>query len=557
MKRYFPLAIAILLIIISGLHVSAAMTSANIPVSDETTLDWAEYKFPDLFPEYSRVRYPAIEYQEKTFNARAYVGEWGTRWLAVDSNQEIFGLGDFTDNALMSFEGISSWLDQISEDMFTVTVDDRPAVEVNPSNYYLVSTRDAAFGYPESYLETATTQDDIAIYPCQLEVETVAYPKAWLGSYPLPEINGAPLESSIQRGVWMKDIMLPDNPTFIQGCSGNLKKEFERSLDRLARLNVDYVQVPQWHWALVRDDGSWYVSTSEDNDAALSDDSLEAFVSAAHERGLKVLMYNQIQGIFDGNSAYVPERNLENYRKWLEAFELFMRSRAAYFESIGIDLWEMGCSYCIYHDTGDDSTEENDLFANTYSRIIDEVKGEYTGLTCLNMNSWLSERPDILAKIDFLSTGADTEIESLTSSFNAAIYRDTLLNSWWQSSMESLDRLEKPIILTFGIQSRGNVFDVPGYVEETGCTYSLDPFDISEDGCIQRTMQPDFSLQAIVMEGTFEAIKALNLSNLSMVMIMDYWETDSMYSKDLFPNLGATFRNKPAEGVVQQWYERP
>lgn len=213
-QRYLSFTILFLLMAITS-QVFASTSAAvcpNLPVSAETTLDWVEYKFPDLFPQYSRDRYPAIEYEGVTYNARAYTGEWGIRWLAVDSSQKVFGLGDFTDNSLMSFEDIDYWSDQILADMFTVTVDDHLASEVDPVDYYLVNTRTAASGYPNSYLETAETQDDIAIYPCQLEVESIAYPKSWLGIYPLPEINNAPLDVSILRGVSMKDIMLPDNP---------------------------------------------------------------------------------------------------------------------------------------------------------------------------------------------------------------------------------------------------------------------------------------------------------------------------------------------------------
>lgn len=443
--------------------------------------------------------------------------------------------------------------------LFTVTVDDRIANEVDPSDYYLVSTSDAAFGYPDSYLESATTQEDIAIYPCQLEVDHIAYPKSWLGNYPLPEVKNAPLAASISRGVNMKDIMLPDNPTFIHGCSGDLSLEFARSFDRLVDLGVDHVQVTQWHWAGIRDDGTWYVFDVGDSFGGLSNASLENFVSAAHSRGLKVLMHNQIQAVSDGPGlAYVPEPNLENYQKWLDAFAQFMRSRAAYFESIGIDLWEMGCSVCMYWDSGDGSPEANELFANAYSAIIDEVKTLYTGSTFLSTPSWLFDRPDILEKIDYLSEGIwFPEINSMPDSFDASMFRDYILDSGWASGMDVIDSLGKPIIMNFGIQSRSNALTYPGYVEETGCTASLeDIFDITPGMCVQREIQPDFSLQAVVIEGFFEAIQSANLDNLKMVTIGDYWETDSMYSKDLFPNIGTTFRNKPAEGVIQQWFAR-
>jgi hypothetical protein len=290
---------------------------------------------------------------------------------------------------------------------------------------------------------------------------------------------------------------------------------------------------------------------------------LEKFISAAHERGIKVIIFNQIQGVLENNQPYVPEGNLENYQKWLDAFGLFMHSRAAYFERIGIDLWEMGCSVCMYHDEGDGSPEAKELFSNAYSTMIDEVKLEYTGATFMNAGvDWIADRPDILAEIDYVRAGIWANIEempnSMKSSLDAEIYRDYLLESSWVRWMAQLDQQDKPIILNFGTQSRNNIFNYSGYVEVTGCTASIDDiFDTSPNECVQRSMEADFSLQSIITEGSFEAIKGLNMENLKMVIIGDYWETDSMYSKDLFPNLGTTFRNKPAEGIVQKWYERP
>ena len=36
----------------------------------------------------------------------------------------------------------------------------------------------------------------------------------------------------------------------------------------------------------------------------------------------------------------------------------------------------------------------------------------------------------------------------------------------------------------------------------------------------------------------------------------DMWETNSMVSESVFPNIGASIRNKPAEGLIKAWYAR-
>lgn len=90
-----------------------ALASIGEPVSADAVLDWAEYKFPDLFPRSAVQRFPAVEYQGTVYNARAYPGAWGTRYLGITPDGRVFGLGDFTGNALQAFETTAYWAGQV------------------------------------------------------------------------------------------------------------------------------------------------------------------------------------------------------------------------------------------------------------------------------------------------------------------------------------------------------------------------------------------------------------------------------------------------------------
>ena len=115
----------------------------------------------------------------------------------------------------------------------------------------------------------------------------------------------------------------------------------------------------------------------------------------------------------------------------------------------------------------------------------------------------------------------------------------------------------KPIMIVHGIQSRSDAMTRPGYMEETVCTSDVfGTFNGSQTECIQRATLPDFSIQAIVHEAAFELIGGLSNPAGLIVFVADYWETDPLVPQTAYPNIGASVRNKPAEGVVKAWFKK-
>lgn len=102
---------------------AVAADSAPTGVTADMTLDWAEHTYPDLFPAAHSQHFPHVEYLGAVYNARAYSGSSGVRYLGITSDGRIYGLGDFTNGALHQFETIGHWAKLVLADQCTMRPD--------------------------------------------------------------------------------------------------------------------------------------------------------------------------------------------------------------------------------------------------------------------------------------------------------------------------------------------------------------------------------------------------------------------------------------------------
>lgn len=84
-----------------------------------------------------------------------------------------------------------------------------------------------------------------------------------------------------------------------------------------------------------------------------------------------------------------------------------------------------------------------------------------------------------------------------------------------------------------------------GWIEDSFCV----------NGCVQNTLQTDFSVQAIAYEALLEAAVESGLGFVSFDA-KGYWYTDTILPKDSFPNTSQSPRNKPAEAIIQRWFKK-
>lgn len=445
------------------------------------------------------------------------------------------------------------------------------SVIVEESITYSVSTT-TPVAYPDGYMIATTDSRDIQADPCNLDLPKVTYPKAWLGNRPLPRIVGAPFPAEIGRAIMIKDIMLDNNPAFVlngapdapNGCNlgpGALKGEIDRTVHRLKQLGVQYVSIPQWHWATIKPDGSYDYKSADSTFGPLSDANLAYFVNAVHAAGMKAIMTNQIQGFVDqqGNNIPTPAGNMDTFRKWLTLLKNFSAAKAPQFQALGIDVWELGCSFCLWNDIGDGSKAATALFASNYLSIARSIKLTFKGKLMISGTPWLKDYPELLREVDIIQTGfypKSTITQSQSDALTVDLYKKLFDNGilYWADT-------GKTVMVVSYSQSRADVLTKPGYLEETVCTGDIPTngelvAPVDQNACVQRKTTPDFSLQATVHQANMEMIKASGVTNL-IVMVYDYWATDTLTPQTAFPNIATSIRNKPAEGVVRQWFAMP
>jgi hypothetical protein len=86
-----------------------ALAAAEAPTSAaiEDTLDWAAWANPTLFVD-GGMSEPWV-YDGRSYTVRRYEGPWGTRFLGVDEQGQVFGSGDFTDGAVAPYGALAPW----------------------------------------------------------------------------------------------------------------------------------------------------------------------------------------------------------------------------------------------------------------------------------------------------------------------------------------------------------------------------------------------------------------------------------------------------------------
>jgi hypothetical protein len=98
--------------------VRLAATSVN-GVDANLLMDWAEFKFAELLPK-ARVRKYQLEYLGKNYSVREYTVGNVVRYLGVTDLGEVYGLGDFTNDALQPYGVIADWAAQVLQDRCSV-----------------------------------------------------------------------------------------------------------------------------------------------------------------------------------------------------------------------------------------------------------------------------------------------------------------------------------------------------------------------------------------------------------------------------------------------------
>src|SRR3989449_3752907 len=150
--------------------------------------------------------------------------------------------------------------------------------------------------YPEFYQRAPSFSYTVPDPYCAIATGVVAYPASYLGAFPLPAIQGAPLPAALSRGAAVKDYWhygLTD-PSTNAGCSGDLHAAFLNTLQRLRKLGADHVDI--YEAAYLVDVTAALLNFDLTSRIEISDVELAWIVGAAKAAGLAVHEYMQVGG---------------------------------------------------------------------------------------------------------------------------------------------------------------------------------------------------------------------------------------------------------------------
>ena len=159
--------------------------------------------------------------------------------------------------------------------------------------------------YPEFYQQRPSFNVAVADPYCPVTSEVVAYPSSYLGSFPLPPVQGAPLAPTVRRGAGVKDYWQIGmrNPSGNQGCSGDLHEAFLSTLQRFKKLGIDHVIV--YRDAGIIDTNANPLQFINSVPWSISDSEMAWIVAQARTFGLQVHEHRQINNV-DMNNVPLP-----------------------------------------------------------------------------------------------------------------------------------------------------------------------------------------------------------------------------------------------------------
>ena len=392
---------------------------------------------------------------------------------------------------------------------------------------------------------------------CTLKAYDSTYPNSYLGSNNIPSANQKFI-SSVMRGMGLKDYY----PHANNNCS--LQSDYARllykkTLDRLQDINVDTVEIYQYGpvndftastW--VADESKWQIPKSE----------LKWFVEEAHSRNIKVTLLWQLWSVDSkGNQIKTVNPTESEMVTVLRGWHDIILSMAKISNEFNIDNLNIQWSafgYSIVSTYSETATQE-------FLSIISDIRKVYNGKLFIGTPRFYDNR--IIEKVDGIVVSLTPSNWSYYDNLNISVgllkqrYMDAIDGIYLDFSLYSnMDVKNIPIIWDFNIQSRDRAL-LEGWVEDGFCitpTSNGAPVSYDNPLCIQKNYVTDFSVQALAIEGAFEAISAQSYFNTKGVNFStSYWHTDTLTpGPEGFPNLSQSIRGKPAEKIVKYWFSK-
>ena len=403
----------------------------------------------------------------------------------------------------------------------------------------------------------------VPIDPCAVakhQYGEVTYPIEYRGAFSIPTTTKK-LVSTITRTVSFKDYY-PSGLIPFSACTDrtlHARNLYVETLNRLQQLGVDHVWVYNYgNW----DDFTKSVYSVATTDWAIPKSEMIFIVNEAKKRNIKIYLAWQFSST-DNKGKKLPLNgnvSVDIFRSAMTSFHDVILDQAKFAETIGISGIRADWDSFGFSNIRDFETE---FYADVVTTILD-IRKNFSGKVVYG--GWGYDgliNAEVAEKIDLYQMGVATTLsEGQNANLSVDVVKQAFMNNkflpLYALLREKKIRIDLPIEWQIAIQSKYDYF-VNGWTEDGFCV----------DNCIQKTYRTDLSVQAIGVEAALEAVSEQTyFKNSGVNFSASYWHTDDTTPSSWgwddnmkidqydFPNLSQSIRNKPAEGIVRQWFSR-
>ena len=416
----------------------------------------------------------------------------------------------------------------------------------------------------------------VGINPCSVphyNYGDIAYPPSYLGSFPIPTPTRK-LPPNVIRHASFKDYspMPLDNNyeiTLPTGCTDRVLYGTNLYGETLSRMQADGVQLTGLSSYVQFDDFSkpnWSISK-----LWIDDPEMSLVVREAALRNINVTLTlqfntNDSAGHMLTDFASMTDTQFSQYLANSHAAMLQIAQKA---QRAGISGLEIDWNMLWF---GSITGARRDAYIADVSSLIDDVRKVYAGKLYYYVGFGAPVADAIVSKVDALY--ADLVVSGNPAAPNPQLSLE-YFKSVWQNQIYNVysntfnsSAPSKPIIWTIFIESYNNWY-ANGFLEDGHCL----------NNCTQLNAVTDFSMQAAALEAAFEVLSDQTYFNTYSAHVMSaYWLTDDITPAPFhqctsapadannpdapgcnnfgFPNISESIRNKPAEGIMRQWFSR-
>jgi len=363
----------------------------------------------------------------------------------------------------------------------------------------------------------------------------------------MPAIVGAPLPHSIQRGVQLKDYWFnsnaPGQVALNNSCTVNpsdMRTALTGSVARTKRLGADHVSVVT-NPHIVDLTALPVVIDPSVSGQGISESDLAFIASTTAAAGLDLWLDVQICCV----AGQQPTQ--QQFSAFLDAYTQYIVQEAQLAQKYGVKSMMLNWNAWYV-----DVTPFGDLYPTKMTAALAQVRSIFHGNVRLSDTGvGIQDRSSgqfatLYNSVDAIQIGNRTNIVTAYEDRNLtfALIKQKYKDMFAQMEQGLAAFPTQNFNLLVLIQSHRNFLET-GWIEDSFCA----------NGCIQKTLETDFSVQAMAYEALLEATVESGLNFVSFDT-GGYWYVDVMLPQDSFPNMAQSIRNKPAEAILQRWFRR-